>query len=79
MHRGCFTLDTFRCQAQDSETTPLDHESGNQPLALSLFNPAKRLRTCTGSVSESEELQRIGANLETVIEDAADRVHPALR
>lgn len=73
MHRGHFTVDTFRCHAHDCEKAPSAHESTRHSLALSLLSPViKRPRICSGSTQSPGELQEIVASLETIIQDAAE-------
>ncbi|CAN6180025.1 unnamed protein product [Urochloa humidicola] len=69
LHRGHFTLDTFRCHIHERDKAP---QSGQHSFALSRFNPAKRLCICSGSGERSRDLQRVIASLQTAIQNATE-------
>uniref|UniRef100_A0A0E0E6Y0 NB-ARC domain-containing protein n=1 Tax=Oryza meridionalis TaxID=40149 RepID=A0A0E0E6Y0_9ORYZ len=70
MFRGYYTLDTFRCRAHQGK----DHHGEVSPsFAISKFSPAKRIRFCSDSSSQSlGELQRVLGDLENTIADATE-------
>jgi hypothetical protein len=78
MHRGYYTLDTFRCQAHhEGDAAAAVSNSRHSNFALSIFSPAKRLCICSssksGATSESvKELQLVVVSLQTVVENVAE-------
>jgi hypothetical protein len=75
MYRGYYTLDVFSCRTHGEDRTK-DHQVNNS-FALSVFNPAKRVRFCSGNsedAAQAELLEHVLGSIRNTIEDVSEFV-----